>query len=88
MEQKPRTLEQRAILFCRAWLQIFLVSVNTYFIANNNMLGIVAASWLISFVWSFNVTKLSNPDMTDRVIYSTGAALGGLAGYLMASMVA
>lgn len=87
MEQQSRNMEQRAVLFARAWIQVALVSVNTYFIANDSLVGILGASWMISFVWSYNVTKLSNPDMIDRVVYSTGAALGGLSGYLLAGMI-
>ncbi len=87
MEQQSRNMEQRGLLFARAWIQVALVSVNTYFIAKDSMLGIAVASWMISFVWSYNVTKLSNPDMIDRVVYSTGAALGGLSGYLLAGMI-
>jgi len=63
------------------FLQVFFVAVNTYFIAHSKPLGVLFASFLISFIWSFNVKRVAFGTMTDRVLYSTGAALGGISGY-------
>lgn len=69
------------LIFIRAFIQVFLVSINTYFIAKGLVIGIFSAAWLISYVWSLNVTKFSNPTHNERLIYSSGAAFGAVAGY-------
>lgn len=67
-------------LFITGFIQVFLVCINTYFISKKFYLGVVICSFCISFVWSFNVTKIAISTIQDRLIYSFGAALGGVSG--------
>ena len=73
------------ILFFTGAVQVGLVSANTILLASGNVLGVVFVSYLISFVWTFNVKKVAFGGMTDRVVYSLGAATGAVAGLCCAT---
>ena len=72
-------------LFITAFLQVLLVSANTYFIANKFWIGIAFAGFGISYFWSINVKKISISNMSDRLVYCSGATLGGLLGVFISS---
>jgi hypothetical protein len=74
-------------LFTTAFLQVFLVAANTYFIANLFYPGIAIAGFGISFLWSSNVKRISIGGMKDRLIYATGAMMGGLSGVLVSNFI-
>ena len=74
-------------LFLTAFLQVFLVSANTLFIANLLYPGIVIAGFGISWFWSGNVKRVSIGSTRDRLIYSTGAMLGGVSGVTLANLL-
>lgn len=67
-------------LSATGFLQVVLVAFNTYMIATGNWIAVPVISFLISFVWSWNIRKIAFGDFWDRVVYSLGAALGGLSG--------
>jgi hypothetical protein len=67
-------------LFLTAFAQVFFVSINTYFLANEMYLGVLLAAFMISLIWSFNVKKMAFGKNTDRLVYATGAAFGSVAG--------
>jgi hypothetical protein len=74
-------------LFITGFLQVFFVVANTYFIAHNNIPGIIFASFLISYTWSHNVKKVAFGTEIDRLIYSLGAMCGAISGYLLAGKI-
>jgi hypothetical protein len=74
-------------LFITAFLQVFFVSANTYFLARVNWIGVAVCGWMISFLWSSNVRKISIGNMKDRIIYSSGAMCGGLVGLYLAVQI-
>lgn len=74
-------------LFITAFIQVFLVSANTYFIANTFYLGIAAAGFGISYLWTANVRKIAAGTTGARIIYATGAMLGGLAGVIFSKLI-
>lgn len=74
-------------LFLTAFIQVFLVSANTYFIANKLWLGIAIAGFGISYTWTLNVKKVSTSNLKERIIYSSGAMFGGLLGVFMSSLI-
>ena len=74
-------------LFSTAFLQVFLVSANTLFIANLFYPGIALAGFGISWFWTGNVKKISISGKKDRITYSIGAMLGGLLGVLISSLI-
>lgn len=74
-------------LFLTGFLQVFFVAINTYFITKQNYIGVLIVSFLISFIWSFNVKKVAFGSLKDRVIYSLGASIGGFSGLLIGGML-
>ena len=67
-------------LLTTGFIQVYFVSLNTVFLANNSYLGVTFAAFMISYVWSMNVKKIAIGTNTDRLIYASGATLGSLAG--------
>lgn len=74
-------------LFLTAFLQVFLVSANTFFIANLFWPGIAIAGFGISWFWSANVRRVAFGSIADRLIYSGGAMSGGVFGVLISKML-
>lgn len=74
-------------LFFTGFLQVFFVAINTYFITKQFYAGVFATSFVISFIWSFNVRKVAFGSMKDRITYSLGASIGGLSGLALASFI-
>lgn len=71
-------------LFFSGFAQVFFVAINTWFIARGYWLGVAVCSFMISLIWTFNVSrkdgKVSFTNMQTRIAYSTGATLGALLG--------
>jgi hypothetical protein len=67
-------------LFLTSYLQVALVSANTYFISKVTWLGIAICGFGISYIWTINVKQISISSLKERIIYATGAMLGGLTG--------
>jgi hypothetical protein len=67
-------------LFFSGFVQVALVAANTYFIANKNYVGVMIASFLISYVWSWNVKKIALGTQKERIVYASGAMTGGVIG--------
>lgn len=70
-------------LFFTGFIQVFLVVLNTYFISKDFIFGIVACSFGISYFWSHNVKKVAFGNEKMRIIYATGAMIGGIIGYFL-----
>lgn len=74
-------------LFTTGFLQVFFVALNTWLITQRNFAGVLIVSFLISFIWSFNVKKVAFGSIRDRVIYSLGASFGGLTGLFIGGLI-
>jgi hypothetical protein len=74
-------------LFTTAFIQVFLVSANTYFIANSFYAGIAVAGFGISWFWTSNVRSIAFGSNTHRLVYAAGAMLGGLTGVIISKMI-
>ena len=74
-------------LFLTAFMQVFLVSANTLFIARLFYPGIFIAGFGISWFWSGNVKKISLSGTKSRLTYSAGACLGGLSGVYLSQII-
>lgn len=66
--------------FFTSFFQIGLVAINTYFISHLNWIGIFIASYGISFLWAFNVSKIALSDLNQKLIYALGAGCGAITG--------
>ena len=71
-----------ASLFITGFLQVFCVTIQTWFIAQSYIPGIIVVGFLISFIWSFNVKRIAFGGMVDRVVYSAGASAGATVGII------
>ncbi len=74
-------------LFITAFLQVAMVSANTYFISRIAWLGIAACGFGISYLWTVNVRKISASTTKERIAYASGAMLGGLAGVALGTII-
>jgi hypothetical protein len=74
-------------LFITAYLQVALVSANTWFVAQGAWAGVAVCSFGISYVWTLNVKKISASTTMQRIAYSSGAMLGGLTGMALSMFI-
>ena len=74
-------------LFITAFIQVFLVSANTYFIANKFFIGIAIAGFGISWFWTANVKGVAFGNKKAKLIYCFGAMAGGLSGVLFSNYI-
>ena len=73
-------------LFTTGFLQVFFVAMNTVFLSRQNYLGVLFASFAISFIWSLNVKRVAFGSTRERVVYAAGATAGSLAGLFISSL--
>lgn len=74
-------------LFLTAFLQVFFVSANTYFIATVNYAMVFVCGFAISWLWTSNVKKIAISTKYERFIYALGASLGGATGLLFSRLI-
>jgi len=80
-------MKEKIKLFSTAFIQVFLISANTYFISKSFYIGIAFAGFGISWFWTGNVKKVSLGKWKERLIYSLGATAGGLFGVLVSKTI-
>lgn len=68
-------------LFITGFIQVYLVAANTVFIAKGLLVGIIAASFGISYTWTHNVKRAAMGSEFERLIYCAGATTGAVCGY-------
>lgn len=69
--------------FGLAWLQVTLISLNTWQIANKKIVGALIVGFLISLVWTFNVQDISKSTLHVKMLYALGAMLGTATGLVL-----
>jgi hypothetical protein len=69
--------------FLTSFLQVGCVAINTYFITQINWIGIFIASFTISLLWAFNVSKISVSTTNQKLTYALGAGCGAVIGLLI-----
>jgi len=74
-------------LFFTAWLQVFLVALNTWQVANGKWIGALVVGFCISLVWTLNIKRIAFAGWADRLVYSTGAMCGTGTGILAATIL-
>lgn len=74
-------------LFFTGFLQVFFVSANTYFTAQEFYLGVSSASFMISLIWAYNVKKVAFGGFWDKIIYALGANVGALLGLWVSKQI-
>ena len=73
--------------FALAWLQVTLICLNTWQIANSKFIGAMIVGFLISLVWTFNVQDISKSCLKSKITYSLGAATGTASGLLLSKIL-
>lgn len=84
---RPLEKSSSLILFWTGFLQVFLVTVQTYFIAKSFFPAVGIVAFLVSFLWTFNVRKTAFGGWFDRFLYSFGASFGATIGLLASKLV-
>jgi hypothetical protein len=67
-------------LFVTAFIQIFLVTSQTYYVANLQDVPVVIIGFFISWLWVGNIRKITIGGTLERFNYAFGASLGGISG--------
>jgi len=75
-------------LFFTGLVQVYFVSVNTYFLSKEMYFGVFIAAFMISVIWSYNVKKIAFGSTIDRIIYALGASVGSILGLYSSSLIA
>lgn len=74
-------------LFLTGFIQVLLVSLNVWQVSHGRLIAATVTGFLISLVWTFNVKKVAFGNHGDRITYASGAAIGTLAGMLIARTI-
>lgn len=72
-------------IFLTSFFQIGLVAINTILLQERFIIGVFMASFLISFIWCFNVAKVSVSTINQKITYSLGAGTGAITGMYILS---
>ena len=68
-------------LFLTSYFQIGLVVLNTILIQKGYLIGVFLASFTISILWCYNVSKVSVSSLKSKVVYSLGSGFGAISAY-------
>ncbi len=73
--------------FTLAWLQVSLVALNTYQLANQHVIGALIVGFLISLVWCFNSQRAAFSTLNGKLVYASGAMAGTATGLILARVL-
>jgi hypothetical protein len=73
-------------IFFYSFCQIGLVSVSTILITKHLYYGIFVVAFLISLLWTFNVSRIAVSTIKQKLIYSLGAGIGAVCGVLLTQL--
>jgi hypothetical protein len=78
------THQSKIKLFLTGFAQVIFVAGNTVFISESELLPNFITGFMISLIWTYNVKKIAFGSNGDRFAYATGAAIGSVAGSIIA----
>jgi len=64
-----------------------LITLSTWFIANDKYILSLITSFCISLTWAFNVNSMASCDLKGKIIYSCGAVSGTATALLISSFL-
>ena len=73
--------------FFQSFLQVGLVSISTIFITKHLYYGIFIVGFLISLLWTFNVSRIAVSTIKQKITYSLGAGTGAVCGVLITQLL-
>lgn len=74
-------------IFLICFIQVNLVTINVYQISHHKWVGMALIGFLISFIWSFNVSAIVFGTIKQRIVYGLGGMCGCLSGSLIATIL-
>jgi hypothetical protein len=77
----------RLKVFLTGFLQVFFISINTYFISKGLYIGVGVCAFLIAIVWSFNVSVVSYDRKAMMLYYASGSAIGSVLGLMLSKAI-
>jgi hypothetical protein len=80
-------MRDKAWLFGTAFLQVLLVTAQTYFIEQTSYVLVPILAFAISYIWSHNIRKISIGGELDSITYGLGAAAGSVTGMFLAKLI-
>jgi hypothetical protein len=80
-------MKQKLSLITTGFIQVYFVSVNTYFLAKEIEIGVLIAAFMISLIWSYNVKRVAFGSIQDRLSYAAGASIGSYLGLKTSSFL-
>jgi hypothetical protein len=73
--------------FFQSFFQVGLVSVSTILITQHLYWGIFIVGFLISLLWTFNVSRIAVSTLNQKLTYSLGAGIGAVCGVLITQLL-
>ena len=73
--------------FFQSFFQIELVSISTVLITKHLYFGVFVVAFLISLLWTFNVSRIAVSSIKQKLIYSLGAGAGEVSGLLLTQLL-
>lgn len=73
-------------IFLQSYLQVGLVSVSTILITKHYYFGIFIVGFLISLLWTYNVSRIAISTFNQKITYSLGAGTGAVSGVLLTQL--
>jgi hypothetical protein len=73
-------------IFLQSYLQVGLVSVSTILITQHYYFGIFIVGFLISLLWTYNVSRIAISTFKQKITYSLGAGTGAVSGVLLTQL--
>lgn len=73
--------------FFQSFFQIALVSISTVLITKHLYFGVFVVAFLISLLWTFNVSRIAVSTIKQKLIYSLGAGAGAVCGLLSTQLL-
>ena len=68
-------------------MQVSLVCLNTWQIANGKIAGAIFVGFLISLVWCFNIQGIAFSKLSEKITYALGACCGTATGLLASNIL-
>lgn len=68
-------------------MQVSLVCLNTWQIANGKIVGAIFVGFLISLVWCFNIQGIAFSKLSEKITYALGACCGTATGLLASTIL-
>jgi len=74
-------------LFLMGYIQVMLVTAQTYMIARESYAGVIIVGFFLRYVWTANVKRAAFGTHEEKIIYSAGAAAGAISGMIIAKAI-